>query len=198
MKFSVRAVCFTGLFTAVTAVLSILSIPTPWGVPFTLQTFAMALSGYVLGARYGTLSTALYVLLGLVGVPVYAGMKAGPAVLFGPTGGYLFGFILMTLLCGLGMRLAESKKRGIVYLVLFSALGLAACHIPGILQFMLVMNRASGGSTYSFASAAMVASVPYLLKDALSVAAAYLIALAVRKALKAANFSLFSQNKSIT
>lgn len=196
MKLSIRAICFVGLFAAVTSVLSILSIPTPWGVPFTLQTFAMALSGYVLGSRYGTGAAALYVLLGLVGVPVYAGMKAGPAVLFGATGGYLFGFILMTFLCGFGMELMEKRKRGFLLLLLFSALGLAACHIPGILQFRFVMNRMSGGGAYTFASAALVASVPYLIKDMLSVAAAYAVSLALRKALNAAGL-LQRQTKTV-
>lgn len=181
MKFSVRAICFIGMFAAVTAVLSILTIPTPWGVPFTLQTFSVALCGYVLGEKYGTVSTALYVLLGLVGVPVYAGMKAGPGVLFGPTGGYLFGFILMTLLCGFAMK-CYTKKTGVSKVMLFlvlSLLGLAACHIPGIIQLKFVLGLTWG-------QAAMSGSVPYLLKDVLSVAGAYLVALGVRKGLSAA------------
>lgn len=177
MKLSVRAICFIGMFAAVTAVLSILTIPTPWGVPFTLQTFSVALCGYVLGWKYGTVSTILYLLLGLVGVPVYAGMKAGPGVLFGPTGGYLFGFILMTLLCGLAMERAKSFA-----LVWLSALGLACCHIPGIIQLKLVAHMEWG-------AAALTGSVPYLLKDVLSVAGAYLVALGVRSGLAAANIS---------
>ena len=95
MKFNVRTICMIAMLTAVTSVLSIMQIPTPWGVPFTLQTAAVALSGYVLGEKYGTISTILYVLLGTIGVPVFAGMSAGPGVLFGATGGYIFGFIFM-------------------------------------------------------------------------------------------------------
>ena len=70
MKFNVRTICMIAMLTAVTSVLSIMQIPTPWGVPFTLQTAAVALSGYVLGEKYGTISTILYVLLGTIGVPV--------------------------------------------------------------------------------------------------------------------------------
>lgn len=187
MKFSVRAICFTGMFAAVTAVLSILAIPTPWGVPFTLQTFSVALCGYVLGWKYGTASTALYVLLGLVGVPVYAGMKAGLGVLFGPTGGYLFGFILMTLLCGLAQECFDKAKRRLPaagLLISISVLGLACCHIPGIIQLKFVMDMEWG-------AAAMAGSVPYLLKDVLSVAGAYLVAIGVRKGLAAADISFF-------
>ena len=83
MKLSVRTICMVAMFTAVISVLSIMQIPTPWGVPFTLQTFAMALCGYVLGWKYGTLSTILYILIGAIGVPVFAGMSAGVGILTG-------------------------------------------------------------------------------------------------------------------
>ena len=141
MKISIRTICFTGMFTAIISVLSILTIPTPWGVPFTLQTFAIALAGFVLGKKYGTISVALYVLLGLIGVPVYAGMKAGPGVLFGATGGYIFGFILMAFFSGLAMesvRRNSKKVSGMVLAVLFSILGLACCHILGSIQLKFV------------------------------------------------------------
>ena len=178
-KISVRAICFIGMFTAITAILSIATIPTPWGVPFTLQTFAMALSGLVLGKKYGTISTVLYVLLGLIGVPVYAGMSAGPGVLVGVTGGYIFGFVLMTFFCGLGIEF-EGKKNGVFFTMLFSIIGLACCHILGIIQLKVVAQMGWG-------AAAMAGTVPYLVKDILSVVAAYLVAIAVRKALKSAN-----------
>lgn len=178
-KLSVRSISFIGMFTAIAAILSIVTIPTPWGVPFTLQTFAMALTGFVLGKKYGTISTALYVILGLVGVPVYAGMQAGPGVLFGTAGGYIFGFILMTFFCGLGIDF-EGKKKGIIFTILFGLIGLACCHILGIIQLKFVTGLGWG-------AAAMAGSVPYLVKDIISVVLAYVIALAVRKALRAAN-----------
>lgn len=172
---SARSICFIALFTAVTAVLSIISIPTPIGVPITLQTFAIALSGFVLGKKYGTCSTILYILLGMIGIPVYAGMQAGIGALFGATGGYLFGFVFMAFFCGIGI---EQKKRTL--LVLFSILGLTCCHILGIIQLKFVLD-------ISWPAAAFAGSVPYLLKDALSVIGAYLAALAIRRALAAAH-----------
>lgn len=90
------------MFTAVLAVLSILQIPMPTGVPITLQTFAMALCGYVLGWQSGVAATLLYIVLGTVGVPIFAGMSAGPGVLFGYTGGFildLFSDIVMWHFC---------------------------------------------------------------------------------------------------
>lgn len=183
MKLSVRALCLTGLFAAVIAVLSLFSIPTPWGMPFTLQTFAVALAGYVLGARCGCLATLLYILLGVCGLPIFSGMHAGISVLAGPTGGYLFGFFALALLCGLGMYVSGriGGKKRIIPAILLGILGLVLCHIPGIIQFRFVMNGM--GSTYSFAGAALVASIPYLPKDILSVAGACLAAMAVRRSL---------------
>ena len=177
MKLNVRTICMIALLTAVTSVLSIMQIPTPWGVPFTLQTAAMALSGYLLGEKYGTVSTILYVLLGTIGVPVFAGMSAGPGVLFGATGGYIFGFVFMTLLCGIGRAHMKKGAAGVVWLVVFSALGLAACHILGIIQLKFVAKM-------TWANAALVGSVPYLLKDIASMIGAYLVAVAIRQALQ--------------
>ena len=104
MKISTKTIVTVGMFTAVLAVLSILQIPMPTGVPITLQTFAMALCGYVLGWQSGVAATLLYIVLGTVGVPIFAGMSAGPGVLFGYTGGFIFGFIFLTLLCGISVR----------------------------------------------------------------------------------------------
>lgn len=71
------------MMTAVLAVLSIVTIPLPTGVPVTLQTFAMAFCGYVLGWKLGGASSALYLILGAIGVPVYAGMSGGFGALLG-------------------------------------------------------------------------------------------------------------------
>lgn len=190
MKLNIRTICMIALLTAVTSVLSIMQIPTPWGVPFTLQTAAMALSGYLLGEKYGTVSTILYVLLGTIGVPVFAGMSAGPGVLFGATGGYIFGFIFMTLLCGIGRAHMKKGAAGVVWLVVFSALGLAACHILGIIQFKFVAKM-------TWANAALVGSVPYLLKDIASMIGAYIVAVAIRQALKSTSlFDWENKNKA--
>lgn len=160
------------MFTAILIVLSVISIPMPSGVPITLQTFAMALCGYVLGSKKGTLSTIIYILLGTIGIPVFAGMTGGPSWLAGYTGGFIWGFIGLTFLCGLGM--AKMKKA--VPAILLGVVGLAFCHLLGVIQFAIV-----AGVTFP-ASFAMV-SVPYILKDVISVAGAYLVSIPVRKAL---------------
>jgi len=175
MKISTKTIATVGMFTAVLSVLSILTIPMPSGVPVTLQTFAMALCGYVLGAKKGTASTLLYILLGTVGVPVFAGMTGGPSWLVGYTGGFFWGFIFMTLLCGIGM-----KQKNMAVRVILGLAGLAICHLLGVIQFAIVAST-------PFAASFVTVSVPYLLKDIISVAGAYLVALPVRKALFASN-----------
>lgn len=83
-------------------------VPTGIGVPITLQTFGVLLAGLVLGARRGTAAVTLYVLVGLAGVPVFAGAVGGPGVLAGPTVGYLLGFIPAAAVAG---ALAGTARR---------------------------------------------------------------------------------------
>ena len=174
---STRTVVFTGMFVAVLAVLSQMAIPMPSGVPVTLQTFAVALTAYVLGWKMGVAATAVYILLGAVGVPVFANFSGGFDKLVGMTGGFIWGFLFMVLLCGLGLK---QKNKGL--LIVLSAAGLAICHLLGIFQFMAVMDM-------EFVPAAMAVSVPYLVKDVVSVVLAYFVALAVRRGLSAANLA---------
>lgn len=165
----IQAIVLTGMMTAVLCVLSIIQIPMPTGVPITLQTFAVALCGYVLGAKKGAVAAALYLLMGLIGIPVYSGFAAGPGILFGMTGGFIFGFILMALICGL-----EAGNK--VLKIVLGVSGLACCHLCGVIQFSIVTGT---GVFKSF----LLVSVPYLIKDLLSVAGAYLISIPVKKAM---------------
>ena len=112
----IRGTVLCGLFAAIIAVLTLVTIPMPSGVPITLQTFAVALCGYSLGCAKGTAATFVYVALGAVGLPVFSGMKGGFSVLVGPTGGYIYGFVGMAVLCGLGAYLffRLTKRKGAV------------------------------------------------------------------------------------
>ncbi|MCX4268940.1 MAG: biotin transporter BioY [Lachnospiraceae bacterium] len=179
---STKTLVTTAMFTAIIAVLSILEIPSPTGVPFTLQTFAIALCGFVLGQKQGTFCVFLYVLLGAVGVPIYAGMTGGLGKLLGVTGGFLFGFIPMAALCGL-------KKSNKILNISFALLGLIICHLLGTLQFALLMT-AKNHAEFSFLHASLAVSIPYLPKDILSVIGAYFVSLALKHQLRQANLSI--------
>lgn len=89
------------LFAAITGVLAQLAIPLPFGVPITGQTLAIGLTATILGSRHGTYATILYILMGAVGIPVFAQFTAGLGVIIGPTGGFIIGFIPTTLIIGL-------------------------------------------------------------------------------------------------
>lgn len=171
---STKKMIVTGMFAAVIAILAQISIPLPSGVPVTLQTFAVALTGVVLGAKLGTASTFVYILLGAVGVPVFAGLKGGLGVLAGKTGGFIWGFLFLALLCGLG----ASMKKTIGWLP--GMLGLILCHVPGVVQFSVLSGM---GVTES----ALLVSAPYLVKDICSVALAYVLGMQVRKQLHRAS-----------
>jgi Uncharacterized conserved protein len=101
MKLSTRDLCALGVMTAFIAVAAQISIPLPYGVPFTMQTFAIPLAGVVLGSKRGTLCALAYLLLGVVGLPIFSGFTSGFGVLFGPTGGFILSFPLMSLLAGM-------------------------------------------------------------------------------------------------
>lgn len=163
-----------GVFAALLAVLSQISIPLPTGIPVTLQTFAVALCGFALGPGLGAAAVGVYLALGAVGIPVFAGFSGGIGSFVGMTGGYLWAFLPMAFLCGLGAR---QKNRALALTVGF--LGLVVCHLCGSFQFALV-------SAVSPWNAFLLASAPYLLKDAASLVVAYLVAAAILRSLEKA------------
>lgn len=103
----IRDLCYSAVFAAVIAVMAQLSIPLPGGVPLTLQTLGIMLAGIVLGPRRGTLSVLIYILLGAIGLPVFAGFKGGLSSVIGPTGGFIISFWVVSLCAGLGFSLGK-------------------------------------------------------------------------------------------
>ena len=173
-KNTIRRVVMTGMMAALLAVMSQISIPLPTGVPVTLQTFAVALCGYLLGPAMGTLAVGVYLALGAVGVPVFAGFSGGFGAFIGMTGGFLWGFLPMAFLCGLGVM---AGKKYIA--LLLGTAGLAVCHLAGVFQFWLV-------SGMSFPVSFLTASAPYIIKDVVSLVLAYFAAIGIAASLKKA------------
>ncbi len=142
------------------AVISVSSwITVPYTVPFTMQTFAVFLALLLLGGRRGTVCVTLYVLTGAAGVPVFSGFRGGIGVLAGPTGGYITGFILASLLFWLFEKRASGRRRRSILL----SFCLIICYIAGTIQFMLVMN--SSGNGYGLLSALTACVFPYVIPD---------------------------------
>ena len=167
---------YVAVCAALMAVCSWISIPAT--VPFTLQTFAVFCSLGLLGGRRGTAAILVYLLLGALGVPVFAGFSGGIGILFGTTGGYLLGFILMGLVYWLGERLSmDSRNIRIISMVL----GLLLCYAFGTAWFMFVYARQTGAIALGTALAWCV--VPFLLPDLVKMALALLLSGRLRKAL---------------
>ncbi|MBQ5334824.1 MAG: biotin transporter BioY [Oscillospiraceae bacterium] len=159
----------TALCTAIIVVCAQISIPLPNMVPITLQTFAVAFCGYLLMPKFAAMAITAYLLLGAAGVPVFSSLRGGFQMLTGPTGGFLIGFIPMILLCSLTKRKFPALVLGL--------LGLAVCHLAGVVQYMLLTH-------ISFWAAMLKVSVPFLAKDVLSVPAALLMASKLRPLLR--------------
>lgn len=151
-KLTTKDMCGIAIMTAITAVFSQISIPMPLGVPMTMQTFAVTLAGVILGAKNGAVSMAVYLLLGAVGVPVFAGFRGGVQSLVGPTGGFLLSFPLMAFLIGTGVKLR--KKKGMF--LLFLVLGTVSNYAVGVAMFCIVMKA----SVWTGISACVLPFVP--------------------------------------
>ena len=164
---------YIAISAALIAVCSWISIPTT--VPFTLQTFAVFFVLLALGGRRGTIATVIYVLLGAVGLPVFAGFKGGIGALLGNTGGYILGFILMGLIYMLITKIMGEKT---VVTIFALVIGLAVCYAFGTAWFMYVYMRDTGAVGVMTVLSWCV--IPFLIPDLLKMALAFVISKRVR------------------
>ena len=154
-----------GLLASLMCVLSIVAIPLPSGIPMTLQTFGAALCGCVAEKKRGSIAVAVYLFLGALGLPVFAGGRGGVAALFSLSGGFLFGFLFLSFFCGLGTQTQKHYWIGV---------GLFLCHFMGVVQFSVVGNT-------RWTAAFVAVSLPYIMKDILLVYGAWYVAKIMRK-----------------
>ena len=171
---TLRGMIYASLFGAVTAAGAYLIIPFPL-VPITLQTLFLNLAAALLGGRLGALSQVVYILLGIIGLPVFAGGKGGIGVLIGPTGGYLIGFVVAAYVIG---RLIEIKERaGFIWMACSMVVGLIIIYLLGVTQLSFVANL-------TLKKAITVGVLPFLIGDALKIILAILITLKIRDKIK--------------
>ncbi len=169
------------VFAALIAVFSLTPIPAGViGVPITLQTLAVAVAGLVLGAWRGFLATLLYVVVGLAGLPVFAGGSAGVGVLAGPTAGYLLSFPLAA--AATGAIAAYGLKRTSRFRYLWLAVAAVAGAVLVTAPLGVVGMMANAGLTLPVAT---VTALGFLPLDLVKMLAAAGIALAVHKAFPA-------------
>lgn len=130
---------YIAMFAVLIAVCSWICLPTT--VPVSLQTFGVFVAVGVLGGKRGTLSVLIYLLLGIIGIPVFAGFTGGIGIILGSTGGYIIGFLFSALLMW-GMEKILGKKTWV--LALSMVLGLLVCYTFGTLWFMAVYVSETG------------------------------------------------------
>ncbi|HJC64637.1 MAG TPA: biotin transporter BioY [Candidatus Blautia merdavium] len=159
---------YIGIFAVLIAICSWISIPA--AVPFTLQTMGVFLSVGILGGKRGTLAVLVYLLLGAVGIPVFAGFSGGIGVFLQSSGGYLAGFLLSALLMW-GME--KLLGRSTVILGISMVLGLLVCYAAGTIWFMAVYTANTGAVGVGTVLAWCV--IPFILPDLVKIAVALVL-----------------------
>ena len=167
-RISIREIAYTALGVALLIICSWLSVPLT--VPFTMQTFAVCLVAALFGLKIGILAVAVYLLLGIAGVPVFAGFEGGLGYLLGATGGYLVGFLLTALVVGIA---ADKRGRGKKVLISAMVIGVLLCYALGTAWFVLVYTRTSG--PVGVATALVWCVLPYVIPDIVKIVMAALL-----------------------
>lgn len=170
---NIQDLCMIGLFTAVIVIMAQIVIPMPLGVPMTMQTFAITLVGMILGSKNGASSSLIYILLGAIGLPVFANFTGGWQSFFGPTGGFILSFPLMAYLIGLGIEL-RGKWKG--YPVLFLTLGTSINFLCGMLMFC-------GLTQSSFSTGFAICVLPFIPTAGIKAFLAYILGINIRRRL---------------
>lgn len=168
---------YIAMFAVVMAVCAWISIPTT--IPFTLQTFGVFLAVGILGGKRGTLSVLLYLLLGAIGIPVFAGFTGGVGIIAGSTGGYIVGFLLAALVMWL-MEHFLGKKRWV--LALSMVVGLLVCYAFGTIWFMFVYANNTGAIGLMTALGWCV--FPYVIPDVIKIVLAMILSKRIAKIIK--------------
>lgn len=167
-------IALTALIAAALCILGPISIPIPVSpVPISLATFVICLSAYVLGMKAGAASVVIYLLLGLAGLPVFTGFQGGPGKMFGPTGGYLIGYIFLALIGGL---FADKTEKWYLQLVGF-LIGTAVLYTFGTVWLAVQ-------ASLDLRAALFAGVIPYIPLDLVKIAAALLTGSRIRKQIK--------------
>ena len=166
-KLTTYQMAVTALMAAALCVLGPLSVPIG-AIPISLSNFVICLTAWLLGPKFGTLSVAVYLLIGLVGVPVFSGYGAGIAKLAGPTGGYLVGYLLLAFI--------EKSKGQPVIAGIGLVLGDAACYVLGTAWFVFQMQCELG-------YALSVCVYPFIALDLAKIVVSCIVGALLRKRL---------------
>ena len=164
---------YIAMFAVLMAICSWISIPM--AVPFTLQTFGVFMAVGVLGGKRGTLAVLVYILLGAVGIPVFAGFNGGIGVLLNTTGGYIVGFLFSAMVMW-GMETVLGRKPIVQMISMIVAL--IVCYALGTIWFMVVYARNTGAVGLGTVLGWCV--IPFIIPDLIKIALAFVLSRRLR------------------
>lgn len=170
MKLSIREQILAAVFAAVIAIFAQITIPLGL-VPLTLQTFIVGVVASLLGSRVGTWSVLIYLLLGAIGLPVYAGGSSGIGALFGPTGGYLISFLVAAFVIG---KFIEKTNSSFLSVVVANTIGTI---IPLFIGTVWLKYAVAISFTQAFAQG----FVPFILAGVIKTIAASIVVVILYK-----------------
>ena len=160
-----RDIVYMSVFTAMISICSWISIPA--SIPFTLQTMGVFTTVGLLGGKRGTLTILTYILLGAIGVPVFAGFTGGISVLLGTTGGYIIGFLLSALLMW-GIEAIMGRNQ--IVLAFSMVAGLIVCYVFGTAWFMMIYTQHSG--VIGLSTVLGLCVIPFIIPDLIKIGVA--------------------------
>lgn len=172
--FTTKEMVLTAMLTAVMAVCSWISVPAE--IPFTLQTFAVFCAIGLLGGRNGLFSILVYILLGAIGIPVFAGPSGGIGIILGNTGGYIVGFVFIALICWLTEKLFGN---GLIVRIISMIVGLAVMYAFGTAWFMFLYTKNTGD--VSLIQVMKWCVTPFVIPDLLKLALAVVLTDRIKK-----------------
>lgn len=185
-KFKTLDLAYMAIGAALIAICSWISIPAT--VPFTLQTFAVFCVIELIGGKRGCISILVYILLGAVGIPVFAGFSGGVGVLFGSTGGYIIGFIFIALIYMLTEKLFGDKLYARIAAMV---IGLFVCYAFGTIWFITVYTRQAEAIDIKTALGWCV--IPFIIPDLIKLGLAMAISFRLRGVIKKTELNMSRQ-----
>ena len=169
-----RDIVYMSVFTAMISICSWISIPA--SIPFTLQTMGVFTTVGLLGGKRGTLTVLTYILLGAIGIPVFAGFTGGVSVLLGTTGGYIIGFLLSALLMW-GIETIMGRNQ--IVLAFSMIAGLIVCYVFGTAWFMLIYTQHSG--VIGLSTVLGLCVIPFIIPDLIKIGVALFLTNRLKK-----------------
>lgn len=172
----IKNMILSSIFAAVMCIFSVITIPVGT-IPISMGIFALVLTSCVLNPKQAVSAIAVYVLLGMIGLPVFSGFRSGISVITGPTGGYILAYIPSAMLIScLASRYAKSV-RAVIKLSAVSFLGVLLCYAAGTVQYMLVTHVGA-------VEALLICVAPFAVFDLIKCIAGAYLAYKIRRILK--------------